>query len=139
MRKVAIVGIGHGKFGVRSDASLRELTFEAVKACLEDSGLTLREVDSMVTGVAGDEFAFNVQPSAMVHDYIGFYPRPNFRVEGACATGSVALRTGWMNIASGLADLVLVVGVEKMTEVTTSMATAIMGRAGEATGEYPLA
>ena len=137
MRKVAIVGIGHGKFGVRSDASLRELTFEAVKACLEDSGLTLREVDSMVTGVAGDEFAFNVQPSAMVHDYIGFYPRPNFRVEGACATGSVALRTGWMNIASGLADLVLVVGVEKMTEVTTSMATEIMGRAGDATWEYP--
>ena len=137
MRKVGIVGIGHGKFGVRSDASLRELTFEAVKACLEDSGLTLREVDSMVTGVAGDEFAFNVQPSAMVHDYIGFYPRPNFRVEGACATGSVALRTGWMNIASGLADLVLVVGVEKMTEVTTSMATEIMGRAGDATWEYP--
>lgn len=137
MRKVAIVGIGHGKFGVRSDASLRELTFEAVKACLDDSGLALKEVDSMVTGVAGDEFAFNVQPSAQVHDYIGFYPRPNFRVEGACATGSVALRTGWMNIASGLADLVLVVGVEKMTEVTTSMATEIMGRAGDATWEYP--
>jgi acetyl-CoA C-acetyltransferase len=137
MEKVAIVGIGHGKFGVRSDASLRELIFEAVKACLEDSGLALKEVDSMVTGVAGDEFAFNVQPSAQVHDYIGFYPKPNFRVEGACATGSVALRTGWMNIVSGLADVVLVVGVEKMTEVSTSMATEIMGRAGDAIWEYP--
>jgi acetyl-CoA C-acetyltransferase len=91
----------------------------------------------MVTGVAGDEFAFNVQPSAQVHDYIGFYPKPNFRVEGACATGSVALRTGWMNIVSGLADVVLVVGVEKMTEVSTSMATEIMGRAGDAIWEYP--
>jgi acetyl-CoA C-acetyltransferase len=137
MEKVAIVGIGHGKFGVRSDASLRELIFEAVKACLEDAGLALKEVDSMVTGVAGDEFAFNVQPSAQVHDYIGFYPKPNFRVEGACATGSVALRTGWMNIVSGLADVVLVVGVEKMTEVSTSMATEIMGRAGDAIWEYP--
>lgn len=137
MKKVAVVGIGHGKFGARSDASLRELVFEAVKACLEDSGLSLKEVDSMVTGVAGDEFSFGIQPSAQVHDYIGFYPKPNFRVEGACATGSVALRTGWMNIVSGLADIVLVVGVEKMTEVPTSMATEIMGRAGDAIWEYP--
>ncbi len=137
MRKVAIVGIGHGKFGVRSDASLRELVFEAVKVCLEDAGVSLNEVESMVTGVACDEFSFNIQPSAQVHDYIGFHPKPNFRVEAACATGSVALRTGWMQIASGLADMVLVVGVEKMTEVTTSVATEIMGRAGDAIWEYP--
>jgi acetyl-CoA C-acetyltransferase len=137
MKKVAIVGIGHGKFGVRSDASLRELVFEAVKACLEDAGVSLNEVESMVTGVACDEFSFNIQPSAQVHDYIGFYPKPNFRVEAACATGSVALRTGWMQIASGLSDMVLVVGVEKMTEVTTSIATEIMGRAGDAIWEYP--
>jgi len=137
MKKVAIVGIGHGKFGVRSDASLRELVFEAVKACLDDAGLSLKEVDSMVTGVACDEFSFNIQPSAQVHDYIDFHPKPNFRVEGACATGSVALRTGWMNIVSELADIVLVVGVEKMTEVPTSVATEIMGRAGDAIWEYP--
>ncbi len=137
MKKVAVVGIGHGKFGVRSDASLRELAFEAVKACLDDAGIPLKEVDSMVTGIAGDEFSVALQPSAQVHDYIGFHPKPNFRVEGACATGSVALRTGWMNVASGLADLVLVVGVEKMTEVATSMATDIMGRGGDATWEYP--
>ncbi|MDP3015824.1 MAG: thiolase domain-containing protein [Deltaproteobacteria bacterium] len=108
-----------------------------MKACLDDSGITLKEVDSMVTGVAGDEFSFGIQPSAQVHDYIGFYPKPNFRVEAACATGSAALRTGWMNIASGLADVVLVVGVEKMTELPTSTATEIMGRAGDATWEYP--
>jgi acetyl-CoA C-acetyltransferase len=137
MRKVAVVGIGHGKFGVRSDASLRELAFEAVKACLEDAGVSLKEVESMVTGIAGDEFSIALQPSAQVHDYIGFHPKPNFRVEGACATGSMAVRTGWMNVASGLADLVLVVGVEKMTEVPTSMATDIMGRGGDATWEYP--
>jgi acetyl-CoA C-acetyltransferase len=137
MKKVAVVGIGHGKFGVRSDASLRELAFEAVKACLDDAGIALKEVDSMVTGIAGDEFSIALQPSAQVHDYIGFCPKPNFRVEGACATGSMALRTGWMNVASGLADFVLVVGVEKMTEVPTSLATDIMGRGGDATWEYP--
>lgn len=137
MRKVAVVGVGHGRFGVRSDASLRELAFEAIKACLDDAGLPLREVDSMVTGIAGDEFSISLQPSAQVHDYIGFHPKPNFRVEGACATGSIALRTGWMNVASGLADVVLVVGAEKMTEVSTSTATGIMGRGGDAIWEYP--
>ncbi len=137
MKKVAVVGIGHGKFGVRSDASLRELAFEAVKACLDDAGIPLKEVDSMVTGIAGDEFALALQPSAQVHDYIGFHPKPNFRVEGACATGSMALRTGIMNVASGLADVVLVVGVEKMTEVPTSIATEIMGKAGDSIWEYP--
>ncbi len=137
MRKVAVVGIGHGKFGVRSDASLRELAFEAVKACVDDAGIPLKEVDSMVTGIAADEFALALQPSAQVHDYIGFYPKPNFRVEAACATGSMALRTGIMNVASGLADTVLVVGVEKMTEVPTSTATEIMGKAGDSIWEYP--
>src|SRR5512136_155663 len=137
MRKVAVIGIGHGKFGVRSDASLRELAFEAVKACLDDAGVGLKEVDSMVTGIAGDEFAIALQPSAQVHDYIGFQPKPNFRVEGACATGSMALRTGWMNIDSGLADVVMVVGLEKMTQLPTGVATEIMGRGGDATWEYP--
>ena len=137
MKKVAVVGIGHGKFGVRSDASLRELAFEAVKACLDDANISLKEVDSMVTGIAGDEFALGLQPSAQVHDYIGFHPKPNFRVEGACATGSIALRTGIMNVASGLADVVLVVGVEKMTEVPTGIATEIMGKAGDSIWEYP--
>ncbi|MBW2057879.1 MAG: thiolase domain-containing protein [Deltaproteobacteria bacterium] len=137
MRRVAVVGIGHSRFGVRSDASLRELAFESVKACLQDAGVTLEDVDAMVTSVAGDEFAFSLQPSAQVHDYIGFHPKPNFRVEGACASGSMALRTGWMTVASGLAHTVLVVGVEKMTEVPTSVATDIMGRGGDAMWEYP--
>lgn len=137
MRKVAVIGVGHGKFGVRSDASLRELAFEAIKACLDDAGISLKEVDCMVTGIAGDEFSFSLQPSAQIHDYIGFNPKPNFRVEGACATGSVALRTGWMHIVSGLAEIVLVVGVEKMNEVPTSVATEIMGRGGDVMWEYP--
>ena len=136
-KDVAIVGVGNGKFGRRSDASLRELAFEAVKECVDDAGISLKDVDSMVTGIAADEFSFALQPSAQVHDYIDFYPKPNFRLEGACASGSLAVRTGWMTVASGLADLVLVVGVEKMYEVSTSVATEIMGRGGDAIWEYP--
>lgn len=137
MGKVGIVGIGQGRFGVRSDASLRELAFEAVRDCMEDVDLPLGEVESMVVSVASDELSFALQPSAQIVDYLGFHPKPSFRVEGACASGSMAVRTGWMTVASGLADLVLVVGAEKMTEVSTAVATDVLGRAGDFIWEYP--
>lgn len=137
MKRVAIVGTGNSKFGVRNDASIRELAFEAIKEALEDCGLTLKEVDAMITATACDEFSFAIQPSAQIHDYIEFYPKPNFRVEGACASGSIAIRTAFMAIASGFADVVLVVGVEKMTEVNTARATEIMSRGGDVIWEYP--
>ncbi len=137
MRNVGIIGIGQGKFGIRSDASLRELAFEAVQACLEDAELPLDEVESMVVSIASDELSLALQPSAQVTDYLGFYPKPSFRVEGACASGSMAVRTGWMNVASGLADLVLVVGAEKMTEAPTPEVTEVLGRAGDFLWEYP--
>jgi len=137
MGNVAVVGVGQSRFGIRSDASLRELAFEAVRACLEDADVRLADVSSMVVSVASDELSFALQPSAQVVDYIGFHPKPSFRVEAACASGSMAVRAGWMNVASGLADLVLVVGAEKMTEVPTPTATEVLGRAGDFLWEYP--
>jgi len=137
MRKVGIVGIGQSRFGQRTDASLRELSFEATKACLNDAGIPLDDVEAMVVSVASDELSYALQPSAQVVDYLGFNPKPSFRVEGACASGSMAVRTGWMTIASGLADLVLVVGAEKMTEVPTAVVTDVLGRAGDFMWEYP--
>ncbi|MCD6142538.1 thiolase domain-containing protein [Candidatus Bipolaricaulota bacterium] len=137
MDKVGIIGIGQSRFGQRSDASLRELAFEAVKGALTDAGITLDEVKAMVVSVASDELSFALQPSSQIVDYLNFYPKPSFRVEGACASGSMAVRTGWMTVASGLADVVLVVGAEKMTEVSTAAVTDVLGRAGDFIWEYP--
>lgn len=137
MKRVAVVGIGNSKFGVRDDASMKELAFEAVKEALADCDLETKEVDAMVTATASDEFSFALQPSAQMHDYLGFHPKPNFRVEGACASGSMAIRTAFMTIASGLAEVVLALGAEKMTEVDTPRATEIMSRGGDSIWEYP--
>jgi len=136
MRKVAIVGVGHTKFGKRSDASLRELAFEAVKCAVEDAQVSLNEVEASIVGIASDELAGQLLPAAPVADYIGMNPKPNIRVEAACATGGAALRTGWMAVASGLHDLVLVCGVEKMTEVPTARAIEIMGMGGDVQWEF---
>jgi len=137
MNRIAVVGVGNSKFGVRDDASMKELAFEAIKEALEDCGLELKDVDAMVTANASDEFSLALQPSAQMHDYIGFHPKPNFRVEGACASGSMAIRTAFMTIASGLADVVLALGAEKMTEVDTPRATEIMSKGGDPVWEYP--
>ena len=136
MNKAAIVGVGHSKFGVRRDASLRELAFEAVRECLSDANLSLSEIDASVTGVCISELAREVNPSFPIADYIGMNPKPDFRVASACATGSAAIRTAWMGISSGLYDVVLVIGAEKMTESPTPVVTEVMGRGGDVQWEY---
>lgn len=135
--RVAVVGIGHAKFGKRTDATIRELASEAVKPALEDAKLTTNEIDASVIGIAGDVFAAQGSPGALIHDYIGMRNKPNIRVEAACATGSAGVRTAWSMITAGLAEVVLVVGAETMTHIGTSMATEWMARAGDSRWEYP--
>ena len=137
MPRVAVIGVGMCKFGNRTGVSLRELAFEAFKEAIEDAKIEKDEIQAVVTGCASGEFALANQPGAPIQEYLGLTPKPNFRVEAACASGSMAIRTGWMTISSGLADIVLVNGAEKMTEVSTSRATEIMGKYGDSTWEYP--
>jgi len=137
MSKVAIVGVGISKFGNRKGVSLRELAFEAFKEAVEDAKIEKEEIQSVITACASDEFAMSLQPAAQIQDYLGLNPRPHFRTEAACASGSMAVRSGWMTIQSGLADIVLVNGIEKMTEVSTARATEIMGKGGDTLWEYP--
>ena len=55
--KVGVVGIGHAKFGKRTDATIRELAYEAVKPALEDAKMTTAEIDASVIGIAADVWA----------------------------------------------------------------------------------
>lgn len=135
--RVAIVGVGHSKFGKRTDATIRELAHEATRPAMQDAGLTTRDVDASVIGIAGEEFAMQGAPAAVVHDYVGMGNKPTYRVEAACATGSAAIRTAWSLIASKLHDVVLVVGAETMTQISSARATELMARAGDTRWEYP--
>ena len=136
-KKVAVIGIGHSKFGKRPDVTIRELAHEAVFPALEDAGLSAQDIDAVVVGVAGDEFAAQGSCAAVINDYIGMQGKPLYRVEAACATGSAAVRTAWALINSGLAETVLVVGAETMTHVGTPRATELMAKAGDTRWEYP--
>jgi acetyl-CoA C-acetyltransferase len=136
-QKVGIVGIGHSKFGKRTDVTLRELAYEAVTRALEDAKINVKDIDASVIGVACEEFAAQVSPAVLVHDYVGMGNKPVFRTEAACATGSAAIQAAWSLVKAGLADVILVIGAETMTHLGTSKATEVIARAGDTRWEYP--
>ncbi|MCX8137307.1 thiolase domain-containing protein [Pyrobaculum aerophilum] len=135
MRKVAVIGVGQSIFGVRGDVTMQELAWEAVREALEDAGITQKDIDLSVVGNVGTR-GYELMPAQPVNDYIGMTPKGPIRVEMACATGLVALTVAYNIIASGNADIVLAVGVEKMNEVDTPTSLAVGGRAGNYLWEF---
>ncbi len=130
MRDVAIVGIGATSFGEHWDKGLRELVSEAGFAAAADAGIRGKEIEYIVVGnMSGGMFVGQEHVAALVADFLGLNPTPAVRVEAACASGAVALRQGYLAVASGMYDLVAVGGVEKMTDVQGSLATSVLAGA----------
>ena len=131
MRDVAIVGIGLSRWGEVWDASLRTLWTEAALAALDDAGLD--RVDSITVGsMTPGLFVGQEHLGPLLADELGMAGVPATRVESACASGGVALKTGFAEVAAGLADIVLVTGVEKMTDVSGDECTAALAAAADA-------
>lgn len=133
-RRVAIVGVGHSKFGKREEALLEDLAREAVQEALQDARLEPRDIDFVYvsnTGLSHDSL-----PAVEVAEACGLTPKGSMRVEAACASGSAAVYNAYLAIRSGLVDLALVVGVEKMTELPTPDMVELIGRAGNYLWEF---
>jgi len=133
---VAIIGVGHSKFGKRSDASLRELAFEAYNDAIDDAEIEPSKIDGSVV-CSATHYDKQRSPAGVVAEYLGLNPEPTFNVEAACASSAVGLRTAWALISSGLHDTVAVVGVQKMTELSSEEIQELMGRAGDVMWESP--
>ncbi len=135
MKRVAIVGVGHSKFGDRRDVNLPELGFEAAKPAFEDANLTPKDIDFLSVGTAGgwyEEFL----PAVVVAEYLGLSGKGLVRCEAACASGSAAVATACNMIISGQSDVAMAIGIEKMTEIDTLTAIELIGRAGYYTWEF---
>ena len=115
MREVAIIGAGITKFGEIWDKSLRQIFVEAALGAIDDSGVD--HIDSMYVGsMTPALFVGQEHLGSLLADYIGLTAVPATRVESACASGGVALRHAYIEVASGMSDIVLAGGVEKMTD-----------------------
>jgi acetyl-CoA C-acetyltransferase len=131
MREMVVVGAAETKFG-RSDSSYRELAVEAGQKALADAGIDAGRVESLVLGsFSPGTFIKQEHVAPLVASELGLDHVPSTRTENACASGATAVMTGLMQIAAGLHDVVLVVGVEKMTSTPIGEATSILAEAAD--------
>lgn len=131
MKKVAVIGIGSSKFGVRNDVTISEIAFEAVKPSLEDADLNASDVQFLALGSVGAGAWYEeLLPAVVVSEYCGMTKAGLVRCEAACASGSAAFFTAYSAIASGHADITMALGVEKMREIDSATAMEWIGRGG---------
>ena len=135
MQRVAIVGIGHSKFGKRTDVNIGELAFESIKQAVDDAGVDRKDISNVVVGSAGGWYEESL-PAVVVDEYAGLSGAGTMRVEAACASGSAALKAAYNGIISGEGDVAMAVGVEKMTEVDSPTSIELIGRAGSYMWEF---
>ena len=131
-RKVAIVGSGLTKFGEHWDKSFRDMIAEAGVKAVADAGIDGKEIQAIYgSTMASGRFIGQEHVGALIADHLGLNPMESTRLEAACASGSVALRTAFLAIKSGRYDVVAVGGIEKMTDVSTAAASFALGGAGD--------
>ena len=149
-RDVCIIGVGMHKFGKFLDKSLKDLTREAVWNAIHDAGIDASLIEgayfsNVLAGLITGQEAIRGQ--VFLRD-AGFEGIPIVNVEGACASGTIALREGMLAIAAGLYDVVLAVGAEKLylddtarsiEAMSTNTDVELMGGLGfQFTGSYAM-
>ena len=136
MRSVAVVATGKTAFGSFPELSIRELAREAGAKCLEGSKADPDQVEALYVGnFAGPSFVGQNHLAPYIGSALALDGVPCTRFEAACASSGSAFFHAYSAVAGGLYDLVLVVGVEKMTSQTTARTTDILASAGDLGGE----
>jgi len=118
------------KWGELWKKSFRDIFVEAALNSIDDAGVD--HIDSMYVGcMSGGLFVGQEHIGSIMADYLGQKNIPAARVESACASGGLAVKMGYLEVASGMSDIVLVGGVEKMTDVDGGGATAALATAAD--------
>jgi acetyl-CoA C-acetyltransferase len=128
-----IVSAGVSKFGVREGLYGRELFVEAAQEAFERCPkLSPKEqIDGLFVGQMSESYEHQAHVAPMITDWAGLLPVPAYRTEAACASSGVAMRCAIFAIQSGMHDIVLVGGVEKMTNRRTAAVTEYLGMASD--------
>jgi len=126
--RIAIIGTGMTHFGELWGVSPRQLASDAVSQAVVDAGLTKKDIQGIfVANMLSGMLGLQGHLGALFAEELGIQV-PAYTVEGACASGGLALHTAMMSIASGKYDTVLVLGVEKMTDHSPEeVSSALMG------------
>jgi acetyl-CoA C-acetyltransferase len=136
MRKVAIIGVGQSHFVRSYPGSIRELVFEGYKEAVSDAQLTAGDIDASVV-CSAPEYDKQRSPAGILAEYLGLNPQATFYVETLCSSSSTGLRLAYSLVASGLHDVIAVLGFQKMSEISSAESQERMGRGADIQWESP--
>ena len=138
MRNVAIITGGVSRYARPRNENQEEMVAEAFKEALDDCpDLTIRDIDNHVCSYFADHFEQQLAMSWIIHDYLGLTPKPVFRIEDGGAGPLATIRAGFALVASGLSEVCLITGVEKLGEVGTAKANEFIALASDTDFEFP--
>ncbi|MFB3828303.1 MAG: thiolase domain-containing protein [Bryobacteraceae bacterium] len=136
MRPVAVIGIGKTPFGAFPDRDLRSLAVDAGAKCLKNGNVDASRVDAFFLGnFAGPSFVGQSHLAPFVASALGMAGIPATRFEAACASSGSAFFHAFNAVAAGVFEVVMVLGVEKMTSQPTARVSEILASAGDCSGE----
>lgn len=130
MQDVAIIGIGQTPVGEHWEKSLRHLAHDAIMAAMRDAGI--ERADALYVGnMLSGELNGQEHLGALIADFVGLRGIEAMKVEAACGSGAAAVRVGMMAVASGLCELALVCGIEKMSDAPGNQTTSALAMAAD--------
>ena len=136
MRSVVVAGIGKTAFGAFPDRDFHSLAVEAGEKCLRNAGVRPAQIDAFYLGnFAAPSFIGQNHLAPYISNALGIEGVPATRIEAACASSGSAFYHAWVEVASGVSDVAMVVGAEKMTSQPTPKVSEILAQAGDCSGE----
>lgn len=136
MGKVGIIGVGQSAFVRGYPGSIRELAFEGFKEAMQDAQISTTDIDASII-CSSPEYDKQRSPSGTLAEYFGLNPQPTFYVETLCSSSSTGLKLAYSLVKSGLHDVVLVSGFQKMSEISSAESQERMGRGADIQWESP--
>ncbi len=131
-----MIGAGKTPFGAFANRDLRSLAVEAGEKCFKNGNVSPSQVEAFYLGnFAGPSFVGQNHLAPYVSTALGMTGIPSTRIENACASSGSAFFHAFSGVASGLYDIAMVLGVEKMTSQPTPRVTEILASAGDCDGE----
>jgi acetyl-CoA C-acetyltransferase len=135
-KEVAVIGVGQSSFVRGYEGSIRELAFEAFREAMQDAGVTQKEIDASIF-CSAPEYDKQRSPAGVLAEYLGLIPQPTLYVETVCSSSSTGVKVAYSMIKSGLHDVVVVLGFQKMSEITSAESQERMGRGADIQWEAP--